>query len=229
MVMVWGLIYYFVSVFSVCNFVSVLFLLSIGINCFIINILSCPFYWSDLLFFCNKLKNELMKSVYDFSLAELKNLDQQTFEYLISQGNRSLDESIKSSSTLSQRAYTVMAFVFAFFSFAMESVVNSACLTIKVIFTLLFVTSLVFLFLSAKPYKIKYAGRIPAQINLEGCLRQGGMAPYHYLLAAELSAMRKDIEFNKTSLEKRTRLFVFGLLMFFISYLVIIVLSMFGV
>ena len=32
-----------------------------------------------------------MKSVYDFSLAELKNLDQQTFEYLISQGNRSLD------------------------------------------------------------------------------------------------------------------------------------------
>lgn len=55
-----------------------------------------------------------MKSVYDFSLAELKNLDQQTFEYLISQGNRSLDESIKSSSTLSQRAYTVMVFVFAF-------------------------------------------------------------------------------------------------------------------
>ena len=41
--------------------------------------------------------------------------------------------------------------------------------------------------------------------------------------------MRKDIEFNKTSLERRTRLFVFGLLMFFISYLVIIVLSMFGV
>ena len=170
-----------------------------------------------------------MRSVYDFSLAELKNLDQQTFEYLISQGNRSLDESIKSSSTLSQRAYTVMAFVFAFFSFTMESVVNSACLTIKVIFTLLFVISLVFLFLSAKPYKIKYAGRIPAQINLEGCLRQGGMAPYHYLLAAELSAMRKDIEFNKTSLERRTRLFVFGLLMFFISYLVIIILSMFGV
>lgn len=56
-----------------------------------------------------------MRSVYDFSLAELKNLDQQTFEYLISQGNRSLDESIKLSSTLSQRAYTVMAFVFAFF------------------------------------------------------------------------------------------------------------------
>ena len=225
MVMVWLLIYYFVSVFSVSKSVSVSFLLSIRINCFIINILSCPFYWSDLLYFCNKL----MKSVYDFSLAELKNLDQQTFEYLISQGNRCLDESIKSSSTLSQRAYTVMAFVFAFFSFAMESVVNSACLTIKVIFTLLFVASLVFLFLSAKPYKIKYAGRIPAQINLEGCLRQGGLAPYHYLFAAELSAMRKDIEFNKTSLEKRTRLFVFGLLMFFISYLVIIVLSMFGV
>ena len=37
MVMVWELIYYFVSVFSGCNFVSVLFLLSIGINCFIIN------------------------------------------------------------------------------------------------------------------------------------------------------------------------------------------------
>ena len=92
-----------------------------------------------------------------------------------------------------------------------------------------FVTSLVSLFLSAKPYKIKYAGRIPAQINLEGCLRRGGMSSYHYLLAAELSAMRQDIEFNRASLEKRTRLFVFGLLMFFISYIVIIVLSMFGV
>jgi len=111
----------------------------------------------------------------------------------------------------------------------MESVINSACLTIKVIFTLVFVTSLVFLFLAAKPYKIKYAGRVPAQINLEGCLRQGGMSSYHYLLAAELSAMRQDVEFNKTSLEKRTRLFVFGLLMFFISYIIVIVLSMFGV
>ncbi|NJC17727.1 hypothetical protein GGR15_001342 [Butyricimonas paravirosa] len=55
------------------------------------------------------------------------------------------------------------------------------------------------------------------------------MSSYHYLLAAELSAMRQDIEFNRASLEKRTRLFVFGLLMFFISYIVIIVLSMFGV
>lgn len=110
-----------------------------------------------------------------FRYAELKNLDQQTFEYLISQGNRSLDESIKSSSTLSQRAYTVMAFVFAFFSFAMESVVNSACLTIKVIFTLVFVASLVFLFLSAKPYKIKYAGRVPAQIILKVVTTMGNV------------------------------------------------------
>lgn len=170
-----------------------------------------------------------MKSVYDCSLAELKNLDRQTLEYLISQGNKCLDETITSFSTLSQRAYTVMAFVFAFFSFAIESVISSACLAVKIIFILVFIISLVLLFLSAKPYKIKFAGCTPAKINIEGCLRQGGMPSYHYLLAAELSAMRKDFDFNKTSLERRTRLFVFGLLMFFISYIVIIVLSMFGV
>lgn len=92
-----------------------------------------------------------MKSIFEFSASELKFIDKNTFEFLINQGNQCLNETVKQSSTLSQRSYTVMAFVFAFYSFAMNTFITGAIIYIKMAFIIVFIMSLILLFLAARP------------------------------------------------------------------------------
>lgn len=167
-----------------------------------------------------------MKSIFDFSAKELKFVDKETFEFLANRGNQYLAETVKQSSVLSQRSYTIMAFVFAFYSLAMNTLISGTLIWIKIGFIVIFVLSLILLFLAAIPYRIMPANRPPRQRNMEAFLMSNNnMPPYHYLLAAEILTIQKDIDSNTKNLNRRTKLFTYGLVLFFTSYLVIIIYS----